>query len=648
MKTTPSRIVGSKLSLLGQSTTRMLWTMIGMLVVATALSLTAQTGGLVGHWNFNEGSGPVAADSSGNGNDGQLADGTGWLQNHARPPFVLFFDGVNDHVNVANSPSLNPSDEITLAAWIAPYDVSASGEIIAKSNGTDPQYYLRVQAGGKIRFGIGATVLNGNSTLSPFQWHLVAGTYDGATMKIYVDGVLDTVMSKNGPMHDNGVDVWIGCRRFRTLLAFNGLIDNLRIYSRALSANEIQALGTPGQVVITNPNDQTFLPGDGALITADVINFFAPVTKVDFYEGSRLIGTATEPPYSVVYYDPFIHNARHYIDAVATDTLGNVVSTVPGAFWFNVCDDTYDFVDVKIISPAGGSVFNYGEPILIQVDAHQPCYGLFDGIDLYWDSSFLVHQAGNTLDFVWQNAPLGSHWIFARTTGAHRFNDELLITVVDPGNQAPTVAITSPPDGAVFTAPADVTVHVTAQDADGTVVLIQLTAGGATFTSTATDFDYTFSFVAGGNFTLTATAWDNSFASATSRINVSVVIPVRQTTISPIVLTWRRSLLGTMSTQLRNGASRLLIIPTVVSLTIRSGGTGPHPATDGLSSAPKAAALIQSRRSIPATHWTTCSGRIGTMIAITLKQLSSGFLPSPARPIKSRSMVSSGFGETFS
>ena len=222
MKTTPLRSDGSTISSLDQRSITMLWMMIGMLLVATALSLTAQpalssAGGLVGHWNFDEGSGPVAADSSGFGNDGQLADGTEWYHDLSQTPphpFGLRFDGMNDHVNVGNSPSLNPSDEITLAAWVAPYDLSASGEIIAKSNGTDPQYYLRVQAGGKIRFGIGATVLNGNSTLSPFQWHLVAGTYDGATMKIYVDGVLDMVMSKNGPMHDNGVDVSIGCRRF--------------------------------------------------------------------------------------------------------------------------------------------------------------------------------------------------------------------------------------------------------------------------------------------------------------------------------------------------------------------------------------------------------------------------------------------------
>ena len=149
MKTTPLRSDGSTISSLDQRSITMLWMMIGMLLVATGLSLTAQpapssvAGGLVGHWNFDEGSGLVAADSSGFGNNGQLADGTAWwLNQDPAHPVALFFDGVNNHVNVGNSPSLNPSDQITLVAWVAPYDLSASGEIIAKSNGTDPQYGL--------------------------------------------------------------------------------------------------------------------------------------------------------------------------------------------------------------------------------------------------------------------------------------------------------------------------------------------------------------------------------------------------------------------------------------------------------------------------------------------------------------------------
>ena len=435
MKTTSLRIISSTPNSFGQRSNTMLVTLLGMLLVATALSLSAQpasssaAGGLVGHWNFDEGSGSVTADSSGFGNDGQLAEGTTWWQSPSLARVALFFDGANDHVKVRNSPSLNPSDEITLAAWIAPYDLSGSGEIIAKSNGTDPQYYLRVQAGGKIRFGIGGTVLNGNTTLSPSQWHHVAGTYDGSTMKIYVDGGVDAVMNKNGPMHDNGVDVWIGCRRFRTPLAFNGVIDDPQVYSRALSANEIQALATPGQVVITSINNQTFIPGirfGGGFIdlTIDFFNFVAPVAKVEYYEGSTLIGTATQAPYDIgLHISPDILGPpRQYIDAVATDTLGNVVTTASGAFWYNICADAiYNPPYVQIISPASRSVFADGDPILIQVLIWQPCGGMFDGIDLL-GLPFPVHLAGTVDDFgffqfVWENAPLGFHSISARTSG---------------------------------------------------------------------------------------------------------------------------------------------------------------------------------------------------------------------------------------
>jgi hypothetical protein len=277
-------------------------------------------------------------------------------------------------------------------------------------------------------------------------------------------------------------------------------------------------------VVITSPaNGQTFLPGDAVLITADVFSFVAPVTKVNFYEGASLIGTATQAPYSVVYQNSSYQNTRHSIDAVATDTLGNTVSTDPGAFRFFVCDDTDNFAYVKIISPARASVFAYGEPILIRFEVRPPCDGLFEGIDLYLDSAFSTHLDPGTFDFVWRNAPLGSHSILGRATGPDHFSDELYITVA--ASHPPTVAITSPADGAVFNFGADIPVHVTAHDSDGTVVQIQLTTYWTTLTSTASDFDFT---LQGGDpwttFALTATATDNSGVTATNTIYVSKFI----------------------------------------------------------------------------------------------------------------------------
>jgi chitinase len=144
------------------------------------------------------------------------------------------------------------------------------------------------------------------------------------------------------------------------------------------------------------------------------------------------------------------------------------------------------------------------------------------GIDLYFDGAFQAHlDPWSLFDLIWQNAPLGLHSILARSTSTDWLEDSVGITVL--ASHAPTVAITGPPYGAVFTEPADVPVHVTAQDTDGTVVQIQLTDGTRTFTSTATDFDYTFPSLAAGNYTLTATATDNTGVTASSSIYVMVL-----------------------------------------------------------------------------------------------------------------------------
>ncbi len=412
--------------------------MIGMLCFAL-FPLAAQTTGgygLVGSWSFDQNYGTVAPDLSGFGNDGRLVDGPSWFQLPSfLPEYCLLFDGINDHVVVTDRPSLNPADAITMAAWVQPSSVTTSGEVIAKSNGTNPQYELRVQAGGRLRFRIGGTILSGHTALTANGgWRLVAGTYDGATMNIYLDGTLDATMPKTGSMKDNGVDVWIGARRFQTPLPFAGLIRDVRIYNRALSATEIYAIWNPGQVVITTPTDRTLLPGDGLLITADVLNFSLPVAQVDFYESGndQLLATVTEPPYAFVFYNQCFCNTTHYIYAVATDILGNVAVSNPDAFWVNFCDDSHALFWIT-----GPSVVNYGDPIRIDILNNDPCRSWSgQGIDLYLGSPAIeiVHLDDYATEFIWENAPVGTHFIWARATRNDNVSSGFYITVLDPNN----------------------------------------------------------------------------------------------------------------------------------------------------------------------------------------------------------------------
>ncbi len=163
--------------------------------------LAAQTGP-VAHWQLNEGSGTIAGDSSGNGNFGTLANGPVWTTGIEGT--ALRFDGVDDYVEVGNSASLNPAAELSLAVWVNASSFSSTQLLVSKYGAGGIQYFMRIQSGGRVRFGLNAggmvTDVNTNTALSANTWHHVAATYDGTQMRVYVDGVLDAFATKTGLM----------------------------------------------------------------------------------------------------------------------------------------------------------------------------------------------------------------------------------------------------------------------------------------------------------------------------------------------------------------------------------------------------------------------------------------------------------------
>jgi hypothetical protein len=92
-------------------------------------------------------------------------------------------------------------------------------------------------------FGVSTqTYLNGSVAVDSGQWHHVACVYDGSKMSIYVDGKLDDSWEQPGPIGSNKFPVCIGENIELTGRYFNGLIDDVRVYTYALSENEIAAL----------------------------------------------------------------------------------------------------------------------------------------------------------------------------------------------------------------------------------------------------------------------------------------------------------------------------------------------------------------------------------------------------------------------
>lgn len=139
---------------------------------------------------------------------------------------------------------LGPAEQITLSAWVKTHESSLyfQSTIVSKEWIDDEfvQYALRIKEGGFLRFTILDVSLDGSTLVTPNQWHHVVATYDGADMRLYLDGALDASWHGAASLEDTGVPVFIGASAYDNP-SFNGVIDEVRIYDRALTSAEVMS-----------------------------------------------------------------------------------------------------------------------------------------------------------------------------------------------------------------------------------------------------------------------------------------------------------------------------------------------------------------------------------------------------------------------
>ncbi|MGI9237413.1 MAG: FG-GAP-like repeat-containing protein, partial [Woeseiaceae bacterium] len=160
---------------------------------------------------------------------------------------ALDFNGSSDHVVIDNTASLNiTGTEISLVAWINPRDggVNIGSRIISKrTNAGGSEVYAMFTDRYRLTFHIDGQDMVSSHIIRLDDWTHVAMIYDGADMRIYVNGVLDveTPLVKTDPIDESNRAVHLGMREGEAL-HFNGIIDDVQIYNRALSASEVDAL----------------------------------------------------------------------------------------------------------------------------------------------------------------------------------------------------------------------------------------------------------------------------------------------------------------------------------------------------------------------------------------------------------------------
>ena len=194
--------------------------------------------GLVAAYSFNEGTGTLAADASPQRNSGTLSGAT-WTAG-GKNGGALSFDGVNDWVTVPDASSLDLTNAMTLEAWVRPRTGVDWRTILLKENVTSHAYALYASTDNGNRPDVEATAaaLWGPSVLPNNTWSHLAATYGGGTIRLYVNGTqvatrtASTLMpNTSGALRIGGNSVWGEY--------FHGLIDDVRVYNRALTAVEV-------------------------------------------------------------------------------------------------------------------------------------------------------------------------------------------------------------------------------------------------------------------------------------------------------------------------------------------------------------------------------------------------------------------------
>jgi hypothetical protein len=204
---------------------------------------------VMGMWLF-EVEGDVGKDSSENANDGNVEGDPEWTSD-GKFGGGLHFDAVDDVIKV---PMTVDYDEITVMVWAMEEGSPVRPRIVSNDH-TDVSMkgfqlmYNTAGSGSWFDVGDGARRVGASFayTAEIGEWYHFTGTYDGSTVRAYIDGeVMAEAGGLSDPIADSGIDVHIGTSTYAFSDALKGVLDEVAIFNKALTENEIQEIMADG------------------------------------------------------------------------------------------------------------------------------------------------------------------------------------------------------------------------------------------------------------------------------------------------------------------------------------------------------------------------------------------------------------------
>ncbi|MEI9912560.1 MAG: Ig-like domain-containing protein [Bacteroidota bacterium] len=513
----------------------------GNSATSAGVPVTVFNNNLVAAYGFNENTGTSANDNSGNNNTGTLTNGPVWSAS-GRYGAAILFDGTNDLVNINDANSLDLTGGMTLEAWVNASNLSGYKTVLCKENGTNNLSYAlsannstsgtaNQRPDSRIRIGTTTRTVTGTTKLTLNTWTHIASTYDGATMRLYINGVQVSSFATTGNITTTTNALRIGGSTALGTQYFAGLIDEVRIYNKALTQAEIQTdMNTPVAPDVTAPTVSVTAPAAGNVsgtinVTASANDNIGVIGVQFLLDGINVGAEDVTAPYAVSWNTGTATNGTHTLTARARDAAGNITIS-PGVI-VTVSNDTQQ-PTVTLTAPAAGTIDG---TVNVSADATDNI-GVTGVQFLLNGNSIGAEDLAAPYSIAWNTTTVtdGNYTLTARArdaAGNTMTSSPVMVNVLNhpPDTESPTVTMTAPAAGEVAG-----TINVTANANDNVGVAgVQFLLNGVNLGAEDATAPYAVSWntltVANGTYTLTARARDQAGNNTTSQVVVTVNNP---------------------------------------------------------------------------------------------------------------------------